>query len=120
LDIHKKTISYCVKDNSGKVLSEGKMPATRKGDYSLRRIGAAKHAQWHSQILARCHYLSCSPQPRFEAYCGIGCKIPQKVIFRANCVLNGSPGPMPGAPSKVPIVDPITAVSPACGAPTGA
>jgi transposase len=31
LDIHKKTISYCVKDNSGKVLSEGKMPATRQG-----------------------------------------------------------------------------------------
>ena len=31
LDIHKKTISYCVKDNSGKLLSEGKMPATRQG-----------------------------------------------------------------------------------------
>jgi transposase len=28
LDIHKKTISYCVKDFSGKVLSEGKIPAT--------------------------------------------------------------------------------------------
>src|SRR5271170_4085129 len=31
LDIHKKTISYCVKDISGKVLSEGKMLATRQG-----------------------------------------------------------------------------------------
>ncbi len=31
LDIHKKTISYCVKDISGKVLSEGKIPATRQG-----------------------------------------------------------------------------------------
>src|SRR5258708_1032232 len=30
LDIHKKTISYCVKDISGKVLSEGKIPATRQ------------------------------------------------------------------------------------------
>ena len=31
LDIHKKTISFCVKDISGKVLSEGKIPATRQG-----------------------------------------------------------------------------------------
>src|SRR5271170_6166073 len=31
LDIHKKTISYCVKDVSGKVLSESKIPATRPG-----------------------------------------------------------------------------------------
>jgi transposase len=29
LDIHKKRISYCVKDVSGKVLSEGTVPATR-------------------------------------------------------------------------------------------
>jgi transposase len=29
LDIHKKTISYCVKDVSGKVLSEGTVPASR-------------------------------------------------------------------------------------------
>ena len=29
LDIHKKTISYCVKDVSGQVLSEGTVPATR-------------------------------------------------------------------------------------------
>ena len=30
LDIHKKTISYCVKDPSGKVLEEGTVPATRQ------------------------------------------------------------------------------------------
>jgi transposase len=30
LDIHKKTISYCVKDVSGRVLSEGKNNATRQ------------------------------------------------------------------------------------------
>ena len=29
LDIHKKTISYCVKDVSGAVLSEGTVAATR-------------------------------------------------------------------------------------------
>ncbi|HMD20234.1 MAG TPA: hypothetical protein VKH40_07920 [Alloacidobacterium sp.] len=31
LDIHKKTISFCVKDVSGAVFSEGKLPATRQG-----------------------------------------------------------------------------------------
>jgi len=31
LDILKKTISYCVKDIGGKVLSEGKIPAMREG-----------------------------------------------------------------------------------------
>jgi transposase len=29
LDIHKKTISYCVKDQSGRVCDEGTIPATR-------------------------------------------------------------------------------------------
>src|SRR5260370_37028480 len=29
LDVHKKTISYCVKDASGRIHAEGKIPATR-------------------------------------------------------------------------------------------
>jgi hypothetical protein len=29
LDVHMRTISYCVKDSSGKVSSEGSFPATR-------------------------------------------------------------------------------------------
>ena len=29
LDVHKKTISYCVKDVSGRVHQEGKLPASR-------------------------------------------------------------------------------------------
>ncbi len=29
LDVHKRTISYCVKDSSGKIYSEGTIPATR-------------------------------------------------------------------------------------------
>jgi hypothetical protein len=29
LDIHKKTISYCVKDGAGEVLAEGTIPASR-------------------------------------------------------------------------------------------
>ena len=29
LDVHKRKISYCVKDGSGKMHSEGSLPATR-------------------------------------------------------------------------------------------
>ena len=29
LDVHKRTISYCVKDASGRVYTEGSLPATR-------------------------------------------------------------------------------------------
>src|SRR5467141_5145587 len=29
LDVHKKTISYCVKDGSGRIYAEGSKPATR-------------------------------------------------------------------------------------------
>jgi hypothetical protein len=29
LDVHKKTISYCVKDGSGRIYAEGSIPATR-------------------------------------------------------------------------------------------
>jgi predicted NBD/HSP70 family sugar kinase len=29
LDVHKRTISYCVKDGSGKIHAEGTIPATR-------------------------------------------------------------------------------------------
>ncbi len=29
LDVHKRTISYCVKDGSGKIYAEGSIPATR-------------------------------------------------------------------------------------------
>jgi transposase len=29
LDVHKRTISYCVKDGSGKIHADGTIPATR-------------------------------------------------------------------------------------------
>ena len=29
LDVHKRNISYCVKDGSGKIYAEGVIPATR-------------------------------------------------------------------------------------------
>jgi len=35
LDVHKKTISYCVKDDSGHIHGEGTIPATRL-DLALR------------------------------------------------------------------------------------
>ena len=31
-------------------------------------------------------------------------QLTQKIIFRASCVLNGSPAPIPGAPYALPIV----------------
>jgi hypothetical protein len=35
LDAHKRIISYCVKDNSGKIHSEGSLPSTRS-DRSMK------------------------------------------------------------------------------------
>ena len=32
----------------------------------------------------------------------------QKRIFNASCILNGSPGPMPGRPEAAPIVEPMS------------
>jgi transposase len=29
LDVHKRKISYCVKDSGGKIYAEGSLPATR-------------------------------------------------------------------------------------------
>jgi hypothetical protein len=42
LDIHKKTISYCVKDVSGTVLSEGTVAATRAQLDDCDRSGSGK------------------------------------------------------------------------------
>ena len=40
LDVHKKTISYCVKDASGHIHLEGTIPATRM-DLDRYRAGPA-------------------------------------------------------------------------------
>ena len=37
LDVHKQKISYCVKDSSGKIYSEGWIPATRVESAGHRR-----------------------------------------------------------------------------------
>ncbi len=41
LDVHKRTISYCVKDGSGKIYAEGSIPATRTGSGPLDEDSAA-------------------------------------------------------------------------------
>ena len=42
LDVHKRTISYCVKDGSGKIHAEGTIPATR---FDLDRVTGLSTAQ---------------------------------------------------------------------------
>ena len=44
LDVHERTISYCVKDGSGAIHAEGTIPATRQsrwGDYACAATEAA-------------------------------------------------------------------------------
>jgi hypothetical protein len=43
LDVHKRTISYCVKDGSGQIYAEGTIPATRF-DLDRCRSGAGWRA----------------------------------------------------------------------------
>jgi transposase len=43
LDVHEKTISYCLKDLSGRVQQEGKVGSTRRElDKSVDDIGVAE------------------------------------------------------------------------------
>ena len=49
LDVHKKLISYCVKDGSGKIHSEGKIPATR---YDLNRWMKSLPQPWSAAMEA--------------------------------------------------------------------
>ena len=49
LDVHKRTISYCVKDGSGKVHSQGQIPATR---YDLDRWMKTLPQPWSAALEA--------------------------------------------------------------------
>jgi hypothetical protein len=43
LDVHKKTISYCVKDAAGQVLQDGKAGSTRRElDYWIKTTDAKR------------------------------------------------------------------------------
>jgi transposase len=42
LDVHKRKISYCVKDRSGKIYAEGSLPATRVDlDFWMKTLSCA-------------------------------------------------------------------------------
>jgi len=48
-DVHKKTISYCVKAADGKILEEGKLRATRE---VLRGWAQKRSHAWHGAMEA--------------------------------------------------------------------
>ena len=49
LDVHKKSVSYCVKAADGRILEEGKLPATRAG---LCEWAQKRAAPWHGAMEA--------------------------------------------------------------------
>src|SRR5215469_4196323 len=49
LDVHKRIISYCVKDGSGQIYAEGSIPATR---FDLDRWMKALHQPWSAAMEA--------------------------------------------------------------------
>jgi hypothetical protein len=49
LDVHKRTISYCVKDGSGAIHAEGTLPATR---WDLDRWMKTLHQPWTTAMEA--------------------------------------------------------------------
>jgi transposase len=59
LDVHKKTISYCVKDGSGRIYAAGSIPATRLAlDMWMKmlpqpRTRAEDPAQVHASVKTR-------------------------------------------------------------------
>jgi len=48
-DVHKKSVSYCVKDAAGKILEEGKLRATRQ---ALRQWAGDRTEPWHGAMEA--------------------------------------------------------------------
>ena len=49
LDVHKKSISYCVKTADGKIVEEGKLRATRQ---ALRAWAEKRTEAWHGAMEA--------------------------------------------------------------------
>ena len=57
LDVHKKTISYCVKDASGRIQSEGTIPATRMDlDRWMKILPQPRMAEMEAAIFSGCIY----------------------------------------------------------------
>src|ERR1700731_284065 len=69
LDVHKRTISYCVKDGSGRIHAEGTIPATR---FDLDRVTGLSTAQTFSRQLETSGGISATPErPTFLLF-GVG------------------------------------------------
>jgi hypothetical protein len=62
LDIHKKTISYCVKDVSGRIHQEGKIGATRRGvDVWMKTLPQPSRWRWKQRSSPAGYTITCSP-----------------------------------------------------------
>jgi uncharacterized DUF497 family protein len=49
LDVHKKSVSYCVKRGDGQIVEEGKLPATRE---ALRQWALERNEPWQAAMEA--------------------------------------------------------------------
>jgi hypothetical protein len=64
LDVHKKTISYCVKDASGQVHQEGKIGATRRElDSWIKTLPQPRTMAMEARIFTGWIYDHLLPQP---------------------------------------------------------
>jgi transposase len=65
LDVHKRTISYCVKDGSGTMHPEGTIPATRSDlDRRMRTLPQPWTAAMEATVFTGRSTITCSHMPR--------------------------------------------------------
>src|SRR2546428_7535170 len=65
LDVHKKTISYCVKDGSGRIYAEAEIPATRLDlDMWMKTLPQPWTAAMEATIFTAWIYDHLKPQDR--------------------------------------------------------
>jgi transposase len=77
LDLHKKTISYCIKDISGKVLAEGTIEATRQGlDEWMKQLPGPWMAGMEATIFTGWVYDHLRPH-------GVAVKVAHPLMLRA-------------------------------------
>jgi hypothetical protein len=64
LDVHKRTISYCVKDGSGAIHAEGTIPATRFDlDQWLKGCRSRGRRRWKPRCLPAGSTITCCRTP---------------------------------------------------------
>ena len=65
LDVHKRTISYCVKDAAGRVHMEGKVGATRRElDAWIKTLPQPGRSPWKQRSSPGEFTITCFPTPR--------------------------------------------------------